>query len=160
MLTLNKCQLYGSIPTHSSSLLKLTKNLLSTGDRESLAVVPVAQEDAAASGFTLIDHQGVSTLPHANWGVVCLVPKGGGTISSPLKNDPAVSLGGSIPTLLNDDLAVGLSLEDSREEVSVLSMRGPSEGSWVRAALLQQGVQTGFSGCEVPTPGCLFSVAS
>lgn len=53
-----------------------------------------------------------------------------------------------------------LSLEDSREEVSVLSMRGPSEGSWVRAALLQQGVQTGFSGCEVPTPGCLFSVAS
>lgn len=77
MLTLNKCQLYGSIPTHSSSLLKLTKNLLSTGDRESLAVVPVAQEDAAASGFTLIDHQGVSTLSHANWGVVCLVPKVG-----------------------------------------------------------------------------------
>lgn len=86
----------------------------------------------------------------------------GGTISSPLKNDPAVSLWVEVSQLclMMTWPWVGLSLEDSREEVPVVSMRGPSEGSWVRAALLQQGVQTGFSGCEVPTPGCLFSVAS
>lgn len=70
---------------------------------------------------------------------------------------------GSVPALLSDDLAVGgvgLSFDDSREEVSVLSVSGPSEGSWVRAVLTAEGVQTGFSGCEVPTNGCLFSLAS
>lgn len=28
-------------------------------------------------------------------------------MSSPLRNDPAVSVGGSVPTLLSDDVAVG-----------------------------------------------------
>lgn len=91
VLTLNKCQLCGSILTESGSLLKLINNLLSTGDRESLTVVPVAQGDALATGFTLTAEQGVSTLHRANWVVVCLVPTGD-TISSPLGNGPAVCL--------------------------------------------------------------------
>lgn len=123
------------------------------GDREILTVVPVAQGDALATGFTLIADQSVSTLHRANWVVVCLVPTGG-TISSLLGNDPAVSLWVEVSQLclVMSWPWVGLSLEDSREEVPVLSVSGPSEGSWVRAVFLctPEGVQTGFSGCEVP----------
>lgn len=52
VLTLNKCQLYGTILTHGSSLLKLTNTSLSTGVRESFTVIPVAQGDAVATAFT------------------------------------------------------------------------------------------------------------
>lgn len=46
------------------------------------------------------------------------------------------------------------------EKRSLFFCEGPSEGSWVRAVLTAEGVQTGLSGCEVPTIGCLFSLAS
>lgn len=67
MLTLNKRRLYGSVLTQSSSLLKLSNNSLGTGDRESLTVVPAAQGDALATGFTLNADQGVSTVQTGWW---------------------------------------------------------------------------------------------
>lgn len=67
-------------------------------------MAPVAQGDSLAAGFTLPADLGVSPRHCANWVVVC-VPTGG-TISS-WRSDPAVSLGGSVPTLLGDDVAVG-----------------------------------------------------
>lgn len=87
----------------------------------------------------------------------------GGTISPPLGNDPAVSLWVEVSQLclVMTWPWVGLSLEDSREEVPVLSVSGPGEGLWVRAVLLTpEGVQTSFSGYEVLTLGRLLSLAS
>lgn len=105
VLTLNKCQLYGSILTHSSSLLKLTNNSLSMGGQEKLDSGSCGSGDALATGFTLID-QSVST---------CTVLTGGGMSGTNRrhhlffsgKRPCSVSVGGSVQTLLSDDLAVG-----------------------------------------------------
>lgn len=97
-------------------------------------------------------NQGVSILHCANWVVVCLV-LAGGTMSS-LRNGPAVSLWVEVSQLclVMTWPWVTLSLDYSREEVPALSVSG--------SELTAEGVQRGFRGCEVPTRGSLFSVAS
>lgn len=68
-------------------------------------MAPVAQGDTLAAGFTLPADLGVSPRHCANWVVVC-VPTGG-TIFSLEKWPCSVSVGGNVPALLGDDVAVG-----------------------------------------------------
>lgn len=126
-------------------------------------MAPVAQGDSLAAGFTLPADLGVSPRHCANWVVVC-VPTGG-TISSPWRSDPAVSLWVEVSQLclVMTWPWVGLSLEASREKRCVCSFC-----EWAKRWLLCSSHQriyrtekrTCFSGCEMPTLECLFSTIS